>query len=43
MNEITQSDIFGFLNVRSFSPGGFFTFLVALAHGVPCQTGAGIR
>ena len=23
---------FGFLNVRPFSPGGFFTFLVALAH-----------
>ena len=25
---------FYFLNVRPFSSGGFFTFLVALAHGV---------
>ena len=26
---------FYFLNIRPFSPGGFFTFLVALAHGAP--------
>ena len=29
------SNIFDFLNVRPFSPRGFFTFLVAVAHGVP--------
>ena len=29
------SNIFDFLNIRPFSPGGFWTFLVALAHGVP--------
>ena len=27
---------FGFLIIRPISPGGFFTFLVALAHGAPC-------
>ena len=31
----TPSNISSFLNVRPFSPGGFFTFLVALAHGAP--------
>ena len=27
--------LFSFLNVRPFSFGGFFTFLVALSHGAP--------
>ena len=30
----TPSNISSFLNVRPFSPGGFFTFLVTLAHDV---------
>ena len=30
-----QMIFFDFLNVHPFSPGGFFTFLVALAHGTP--------
>jgi hypothetical protein len=29
---------FDFLNVHPLSPGGFFTFLIALAHGVPPTT-----
>ena len=44
-NQKYPSNIFDFLNVRPFSPGGFFTFLVALALGAPprhtaraCQT-----
>ena len=28
-----QNIVFGFLNVHLLSPGGFFTFLIALAHG----------
>ena len=28
-----QATFLNFLNVRSFSPGGLFTFLVAVAHG----------
>ena len=31
----TLNKIFDFLKVHPFSPKGFFTFLVALAHGVP--------
>ena len=30
-----QYIVFGFLNVHLLSPGGFFTFLIALAHGAP--------
>ena len=30
----TLNNIFGFLNVSPFSPKGFFTFLVGVAHGV---------
>ena len=29
----TPNNIFDFLNFCSFSPGGFFTFLVVVAHG----------
>ena len=28
-----SNKIFDFQNIRPFSPGGFFTFLVAVAHG----------
>ena len=31
------SNIFDFLNIRPFSPGGLWTFLVALAHGVALE------
>ena len=27
---------FDYINVHSLSLGGFFTFLIALAHGAPC-------
>ena len=30
-----QYIVFGFLNVHLLSPRGFFTFLIALAHGEP--------
>ena len=32
--------VFGFLNIHPFSPRGFFTFFVAVAHGEPhlCRT-----
>ena len=32
---LDSSNIFDFLNVWPLSPGGFITFLVAVAHGVP--------
>ena len=34
----TPCNNFNLLNLRPFSTGGFFTFLVALAHGVPDST-----
>ena len=35
---------FDFLNIRPFSPTGFFTFLVAVAHGAPPPSAAaGLR
>ena len=33
--ENQKSNIFYFLNVHPFSPGGFFAFLVVVAHGGP--------
>jgi hypothetical protein len=33
----SPSNIFDCLNVSPFSPGGFFIFLVAVAHGAPSR------
>ena len=35
----TPNNNFYFLNVCPFSPGGFFTFLVVVAHGVASEFG----
>jgi hypothetical protein len=39
----SKNKFFDSLNVHPSSPRGYFTFLVAVAHGVPAHTSAAIR